>query len=663
MSSLPKRTHTTFLGSVLSLLFVVSAFAPTSSFTSTPPVASSSPLVQSTSKVCRTYQQTGFGVDLGEITYCFAPNGAVYFYDNWTPQANFSMNPFTFSLSKVNFPLSVTLWQNSTTAAYDLRASTTVLPNAYSGNIWVYFKEQGYDALMTIAGSMTGNAEAFSFGIPMGGGSKLSWCGPGCYSVSIGHLSFDWSADAASGSFDNSTKTLALAVGNSFAIDPIAKDGANKCSVNWSTASTCSMTFTTANSNDVLVEAQDAPTCGTTTSSPALAWQHRKSEGKLCDNYVVWRTGYGSMSVTCSLGSAIATKVCIVFGISEADTTTSSVFDSNGCASFATSCLISTSNSNDMILGFIGCESAYDYQFSCYPTTGPDYSSINLNNQNNCQGNVCATVSAEGQIVYSAQSNLNVSWSFRVEGDHSTYEAMGDAIKAYAGTISTCYDTGGYDQSGYYFGAANSNYPTQYGVKGILNSGTWYYHSASGGHSANWIDLTFEPGDYWVQVGLTIGKTNGTVATNRSIYFEVKDGSGYRKFINSTHPVPNNDNVTVKVFAYGGSANNYTFEFSAYSAYYGITWTKFLNVNISHAYGAPVAALENSYQSGYSGDCNANLGSSETSLKSSTSPSHNPGWYNWQGNCKDYVWIPDPPAPPYNISRSLCPNSFTESGS
>jgi|GEM_PF-1968835 len=661
MSSLPKRTHIAFSGSVLSLLFVVSAVAPASSFSSSPPVASSSPLAQSTSKICRTYQQMGFGVDLGAITHCFAPNGAVYFYDNWTPQTNFSMNSFTFSLSKVGLPLSVTLWQNSTTVAYDLRASTTVLSNAYSGNIWVYFKEQGYDALMTIAGSMAGNAGVFSFGIPMGGGSKLSWCGPGCYSVSIGHLSFDWSADAASSSFDNSTKTLALAVGNSFAIDPIAKDGANKCSVNWSTASTCSMTFTTANSNDVLIEAQDAPTCGTTTSSPALSWQHRKSEGKLCDNYAVWRTGYGSMSVTCSLGSAIATKTCIVFGISEADTTTASVFDSNGCASFATSCLISTSNSNDMILGFIGCESAYDYNFSCYPTTGPNYSFLNLNNQNNCQANVCATVGAEGKIVYSAQSNLNVSWSFRVKADHSTYEAMGDAIKAYSRGISQCSGSGGEDEDGTYWGMANSGVPTQYGVEGILNSGTWYYHSASGGHSANWIDLTFA-GDYWVQAGLTIGKTNGTVATSRSIYFEVNDGNGYRVFINSTHPVRDNDNVTVWVFAYGGTANNYTFVFSAHSANFG-TWTKFLNVNVPHAYGTPVAALENSYQSGYSGDCNANLGSSETSLKSSTSPSHNPGWYTWPGQCPDYTITPNPPAPPYNINTSLCPHSFTESGS
>ncbi len=410
--------------------------------TQTSAVDTSGALVPSTSKICRSYHQTGFGIDKGTITYCFALNGAVYYYDDWSPQTNFTLNPFTVSLSSTILPIAVTLWQNSTTVAYNLQGTSTVSGKSYSGNVWVYYVQQAYEELVIVSGTITGTTGTFKVNFPFGEGSGLSWCGSACYSLSKGHLGFDWSADHEAASYNNATKTLAFTVGNSFYIDPMTIDGIGSCSVNNAALDWCSFTFSTVNANDLLIEAQDAPTCGDTTSTPTLPgydlWPIRKSIGRLCTHYAV-KPASGSITVKCSLGTATATKVCMAFALSGANT--ASPFDGDGCVlgnnPVPVSCSsmnpIITTNANDMIFGFIGCEDVLDYQFSCTPTKGGSYNLVNLKVQGNCSSpgqTVCAAVGAENLEVFSAGS-YSPDWSFQQTlADHPIYEVIGDAVRS-----------------------------------------------------------------------------------------------------------------------------------------------------------------------------------------------------------------------------------------
>ena len=157
-----------------------------------------------TGTLCRPFTQTGYGIDLGAVDYCFSPN-KVSWADNWDP-----VNNFTLYISSIaGRTPSVTTYQNATTIDYHLNATSAV--HGFAGDI--YFTQSGYNYNIDVKGSFAGKASTFPLKLKFASSNAITYSGG--MSVHAGHLGFDWSdynhkTPSTSYSFNNSNKTLTL---------------------------------------------------------------------------------------------------------------------------------------------------------------------------------------------------------------------------------------------------------------------------------------------------------------------------------------------------------------------------------------------------------------------------------------------------------------------
>lgn len=385
----------------------------------------------------------GLGLDLGANTYSYSSSKV-----SWARQdGNFTLELLSLSISSTAVALTSNSLRNSSVVEESFAASgVQVGGTTCNPSIQLAFRNMtginAYDRDVVLSGALGCSSQAtITLRFVNALNFQVSDCDTNntpnpCTSIFFGSMGFGWGgADALQPVYNNATNTLALTVGSSFSIDPVAIDGSGNCT-GALTASQCTISLTTSHTNDVIILGQTASnTCSTPTSTPSLTWTQRKDVAYFgggtheCMYYAVWSSS-GSLSVTCKFGGN-GRLVCTGFGVTDANTT--SIFDGNSavpCTATGTgspsSCTLSTSNSNDLIIGLMGQASG--------PTdsAGSGFTLISCPNREGAR-----TQCAEYQAVNSTQSNLNVklTWS-----DSTTpWGIIGDAIKqAYVTQPITC---------------------------------------------------------------------------------------------------------------------------------------------------------------------------------------------------------------------------------
>ncbi|MDE1874387.1 MAG: hypothetical protein KGI04_04725 [Candidatus Micrarchaeota archaeon] len=211
-------------------------------------------------------------------------------------------------------------------------------------------------------------------------------------------------------------------------IIPFGIDGSSSCS--GASAAFCSLSLTTSYANELILLAQSnngAPSCTTPQSTPSLTWTQRTTEpfgtnGELCEYYAV-DSSSGSLSVNAEWTSSTGSLSAIIFTVSSANTI--SPYDSNAavpCVAASsgspTSCTLSTTNPNDMIIGYLGAYGGPAISagsgFALVPSTCPVGG-----------GGAAVEQCGEYKLVSSAQSNLAVTFT----GATANTGIIGDAIK------------------------------------------------------------------------------------------------------------------------------------------------------------------------------------------------------------------------------------------
>lgn len=391
-----------------------------------------------TTTITRSYTQSRLGIDLGTVTYTFSTT-LIQWCDNWIPQNCFSFE--TPKISGISIPI-ISISQNSTTIIYVM--SVGFLGRTFTGNI--YLTQQLYNYKITIKGSITGSTTSLPLTLVMNGGTALSYDGI-TKQVSIKHLAFNWADASQPTSFNNSTKTLTITIGNSFTIDPLAIDTFDSCA--GTLILSCSLGLNTANNNDIIIifeiaEADLISSCNAPTDNLGTHLTYTKKKevdgtyGIYCFWWAIW-TSHGAITITCNWGGFAGYGDCIAFAISGASTTanggffdTSTTAECNNTINTGTSisCTSKTDNANDIIIGLLGCdENTSINPCPSAPTVGTGFTSIkNQVDSLNCAVNFCIGAYTESDIVSSTQSALSVSYSGLTSGQE--YVIIGEAICA-----------------------------------------------------------------------------------------------------------------------------------------------------------------------------------------------------------------------------------------
>lgn len=230
-----------------------------------------------------------------------------------------------------------------------------------------------------------------------------------------------------------------LIIGFTFANLPIAQatglalDGTGNCSNG--NSNTCTGTLTTIGSSDVIIVAEgtgNGHNALTPSDTAGLVWISRnnvESSGDALDEHIYYAitiTPLSSDVITCKFDNN-ARSDCLFFGVSGAYTSapfdiTSGLPCSTSGTSTSPSCMLSTTSSPDMILGFTstGCDIAL--------TADTGFTLIHANN-------VCApSMGAEYQLVSSTQTNLVVGMTL---GASVGWVISADAIVAAASMTSS----------------------------------------------------------------------------------------------------------------------------------------------------------------------------------------------------------------------------------
>lgn len=186
--------------------------------------------------------------------------------------------------------------------------------------------------------------------------------------------------------------------------------------------------LTTANANDIIIAVVFLSTGGLLTtesvSATGLSFSQRSATVTLSLDLEVWYAVASSPfsgTVTCNYSAAVPDAIILVFGVSGAntaspwDTNVSIPAVNNGASGIPTVTGVSTSNANDMLLGFVG-------QFNGVQTAGGGYSiAMSLVTP------IIDSAYAEYQLVSSTQSGVSVA--FGTSAAHS-WIMIADAIVA-----------------------------------------------------------------------------------------------------------------------------------------------------------------------------------------------------------------------------------------
>ncbi len=192
-------------------------------------------------------------------------------------------------------------------------------------------------------------------------------------------------------------------------------------------ANSCSMALTTSSSSSIIVVAE-ATTSGHVANAPSdtsgLTWISLKdySDGNM-DLHLYYAKATATLSsdtITCNFNPN-ARSSCIALGISGADQTT--IFDQNPAVpcsakgtSTTSSCSISTTNADDMVIGFAAatCDTPL--------TAGSGFTAVRT--ETTCG----PSVAAEYQVVSSAQTSHPVSFTLGTSSEE--WVTIGEALMA-----------------------------------------------------------------------------------------------------------------------------------------------------------------------------------------------------------------------------------------
>ena len=220
------------------------------------------------------------------------------------------------------------------------------------------------------------------------------------------------------------TSALTVATQPTQKSSPLGIDGSWACgngNVNY-----CKVVATTSHPSDIIIVAeatQSGHVASVPTDTAGLSWTSLKdySTGQV-DLHLYYAKAAGALSsdtITCNFNPN-ARSSCVAFGISGASQTT--VFDSNSalpCSATGTSttssCNISTTNADDIIIGFVaaGCNIPV--------TAGSGFTIIHTET-------FCGpSVGAEYKIVSSTQSSQPVAFSLAASSQ--AWVTIGDAIR------------------------------------------------------------------------------------------------------------------------------------------------------------------------------------------------------------------------------------------
>ncbi|MGH7115258.1 MAG: hypothetical protein ACREE9_12265 [Stellaceae bacterium] len=201
---------------------------------------------------------------------------------------------------------------------------------------------------------------------------------------------------------------------------PIAIDGS--ASVGGASGSSTSISLSTANKGDIIFLVElDVLTSGearTVTDDAGLTWTHRAgamAAGQQLNVWTAFSSGIlSSDSITVTLPTSCSFFSMIAFGISGAPS--SAYFDTNASLpalanSTSADAVISTSNADDMLLGF------YRYTAVLTPSAGAGWTAIDTPTN--------GALLAEYKLVSTVQTNLSIPY-----GGGTTNAGIGDAIIA-----------------------------------------------------------------------------------------------------------------------------------------------------------------------------------------------------------------------------------------
>ena len=421
------------------IAFHSSAQVSRNSINAIPSQPLASTLTQTTSESCSTVTPSGFGIDIGYFTLCGSPNSV-----SWgSPSGNFSI-PFQLKVSWPGKPgpaqaLQIpTFWKNSTTIAFNWVQSVS----PYSFDFWIYFSNVSssvYSKEITIAGNVSGLASGNYVTLTMPFSNPKNQ--PVYYNssspyVSFGNLEFGF-GQLPQPVWSNQTSSLSFNVTSStFSYDPLAEDGSASCTGSTS-ATSCNISLTTSNTNDVIIVGIATPTTGTTftfSSSPSITWHARGSLSStyfIKEEYAVW-SGSGSVTITVTVSATGTGFSAEAFGISGANT--ASPFDSNagftysnsGTSSVPTINSISSSNANDFFFGL--------YSSGSNTQTAGTLNSVSMTLIGNSGGEDSA---AEYLVVSSAQSSVSMTFGTSV----GRWLMLADAVvQSSASTVTLPFD-------------------------------------------------------------------------------------------------------------------------------------------------------------------------------------------------------------------------------
>ena len=214
----------------------------------------------------------------------------------------------------------------------------------------------------------------------------------------------------------------------------IIPDGSAACNASTS----CFLTLTTSSANDVIIVAQATNqngNCGppATPTAPGLSFaiRARSNAGigynnqNICEYYAISSVPLASVTIACSPGYVNGRTSCIAFGIANANT--ASPFDGVPCTNYGTSttpsCLITTSNANDLLIGLSTNVAGTT------ATAGSGFSTI-IDQSSDTNGNSYA----EYKMVSTLQSGASVGLTYAASVN---WAIIGDAIKASSSPTTT----------------------------------------------------------------------------------------------------------------------------------------------------------------------------------------------------------------------------------
>jgi hypothetical protein len=357
-----------------------------------------------------------FGEDLGQVTWQTNPTG-------------FKFNTSSTFSETIGLPLLSAIQTTNSLVYYN----STVTQYQLSG-IDISFIPAKYDTIIKIVGSIP-LSEQFCLPLITTGTQIVYNTTIDSNQTNANGLIFDWSdiPKLYSPTYNTLLNELCMTLPTHFNIDPLAIDGQSSCNT-----SSCSATLTTSNSPDVIIAIQGGDgSCGTAPTATGLTFSLRATEsggdGDCTQEwYAIASTTLSSLSISCHEGASAGG--CYYFGISGANTV--SPFDSHSglpCESHSTtssspSCIISTSNANDFLIG-----GASDGNGESW-TAGTGFSLVT---------GTCASISrvcAEYQIVSTTQTSLAVT--FTLGTPNNFWDMVADAIvQASGGTTYTFTDS------------------------------------------------------------------------------------------------------------------------------------------------------------------------------------------------------------------------------